>query len=273
MSNPGEVHWKQLKHLIRFMAGTKDWCLTFSMAGDEAKGLALKGYSDSSFGDCPDTGRSTIAYVFMFHGAPLSWYSKLNGFVTLNTNHSEYAALAAAAREAEWLLLLLRDLDKDSALAPVPISVDNSGVVSLVFNPVDHQTNKHVKLSCHYARELTEAKVILPKKVASEDNLADLFTKPLPLPAFRQLAGQLLSPPLTSERALVLHSRNCYDSEDTDSDSDANRYYRQVREFNDIDLTIEYSSYAGIDPGCVLWYQMKPTWFWGTPSFEGGCWF
>ena len=96
--------------------------------------------------------------------AIISWFSKLNGFVTLSTNHSEYAALALAGREAEWLTILFKDLEPDISITPIPILVDNTGVVSLVFNPVDHKSNKHVKLSCHYARELTDTKIILPRK-------------------------------------------------------------------------------------------------------------
>jgi len=54
----------------------------------------------------------------------------------------------------------------------MPLYVDSSGVVSMVFNPVDHSSNKHVKLACHYVRELAVEKFIAP-------NLADLFTKPV----------------------------------------------------------------------------------------------
>lgn len=189
MSNPGEAHWKHLKHLIRYMQGTVHWGLSFAPSAATAP---LQGYSDSSFGDCPDTGRSTLAYVFLYHGGILSWYSKLCGYVTLSTNQSEYAALALASREAEWLIQLCAALEPATVVTPVPIFVDNAGVVSLVFNPVDHQANKHIKLSCHYARELTERKTIIPVKVASEENLADLFTKALPTATHLKLATRLL---------------------------------------------------------------------------------
>ena len=208
MSNPGDIHWKQLKHLIRYMAGTQEWGLTYEM-GEENE-HAVKGFSDSSFGDCPDTGRSTLAYVFTYHKAILSWYSKLNGYVTLSTNHSEYSALAVAAREAEWLTLLFKDIEPDISISPIPIMVDNSGVVSLVFNPVDHQANKHVKLASHYARELTEQKLILPMKVSTDDNIADMFTKPLSIAAFKKIANQLVKPRV--EKVSLLFMRATYEN-------------------------------------------------------------
>lgn len=216
MSNPGLVHWKILKHLIRYLRGTQEYGLTLDMSDSNG---TLVGYSDSSFGDCIDTGRSTLAYTFLYHGAVLSWYSKLNTFVTLSTNHAEYAALALAGKEAEWLVLLFQNLDPKVPCTPVPILVDNSGVVSLVHNPVDHKTNKHIKLSCHYSRELTEQKVIFPRRIASEDNLADLFTKVLPIPTFKRLAAHLVQPcpERRTEAMLMMFSQPDPDSDDTAS--------------------------------------------------------
>jgi hypothetical protein len=65
--------------------------------------------------------------------------------LTTSTNHSEYAALGLGAKEAQWLVYLFEQLDPhDKHHQPVPIFVDNAGVVSLVLNPVDHQANKHI---------------------------------------------------------------------------------------------------------------------------------
>jgi hypothetical protein len=74
------------------------------------------------------------------------------------------------------------------------VFVDNAGVISLVFNPVDHQSNKHVRLSCHYARQLTELKVIAPQRVATANNLADVFTKSLGGPQFKAMVVYFVKP-------------------------------------------------------------------------------
>jgi Reverse transcriptase (RNA-dependent DNA polymerase) len=189
MSNPGEVHWKLLKHLLRYIKGTVNLGLFYHAKSPPCK---LLGYTDSSYADCPDTGRSTLAYAFFYGQSVLSWYSKLNTFVTTCTNHSEYAALALGAKEAEWLVLLMLQLDPANPQVPVPIFVDNAGIVSMVFNPVDHQANKHVKISCHYTRELAELKVIIPVRVPTELNTADVFTKPLQSQQFKNLTSTLM---------------------------------------------------------------------------------
>lgn len=196
MSNPGDKHWQLLKHLIRYLKGTQSMGITFDFAataGAPSTSHVLAGYTDSSFADCVDTGRSTLAYCFFYGSAILSWYSKLNTYVTTSTNHSEYNALALGAKEAEWLLILFSQLESERTFTPVPILVDNSGVVSMVFNPVDHQSNKHVRISMHYTRELASNKIIVPVKIATEANVADMFTKPLPAQQFKLLSSKFMA--------------------------------------------------------------------------------
>ena len=91
------------------------------------------------------------------------------------------------------MVFLFSELESQIKHIPVPMFVDSSGVISLVFNPVDHQSNKHIRIACHYARELTDEKVIAPQRVATNKNLADIFTKPLGGVAFKALVGYYVS--------------------------------------------------------------------------------
>ena len=214
MANPGEVHWKLLKHLLRYLSGTRDLGLYYAFE-NPALCAGLHGYTDSSFADCPDTSRSTLAYAFFFDNAIVSWYSKLGSFVTTCTNHAEYNALALGAKEAEWLVSVYDHLIPDKH-TPVPIFVDNSGVISMVYNPVDHQANKHVRVGCHYSRELAERKVIIPQRVPSETNIADLFTKPLGNTAFNKLSALVVG----STKPLCVTTL-MFSTEDADNDCDS----------------------------------------------------
>ena len=56
-SNPGPKHWEALKHLLCYVKGTLEHKLTYS--GDKAGDEPFVTYSDSSHGDCVDTGQST----------------------------------------------------------------------------------------------------------------------------------------------------------------------------------------------------------------------
>jgi hypothetical protein len=185
MSNPGPTHWSFLKHLLRYLSGTKKMGLRFSFNNEPP---ILKGYSDSSFADCPDTSRSTLAYCFLYGSAALSWYSKLNTYVTRRIHST------GLGRQGSRVVIATVFTATADSFKPLPIYVDNSGVVSIVFNPVEHQSNKHVRIGCHYTRELTEQKTIAPQKISTELNIADIFTKPLPLGPFRGFANTLISP-------------------------------------------------------------------------------
>ena len=90
---------------------------------------------------------------------------------------------------------LLREIDPLPAKPhlPIPIFGDSSGVIALVFNPVDHQANKHIRVADHYARELTKEGTIAPQRVASEMNKADCFTKPLQGVNFKKANSTLCS--------------------------------------------------------------------------------
>ena len=176
MASPGDNHVAALKRLCRYLAGTADKGLVY-----EAGEMRLHGFTDSSHMDCPDTSRSTIAFMFFFGNAPISWYSKLHTYVTTCTNHSEYAALFAAAKEAFYLVGWLKPLEKFlvCALEPVPIFNDNHGASALAKDPVGRFKNKHVLMAHHYTQELVSAGLIVPMPVASDENVVDMLTKAL----------------------------------------------------------------------------------------------
>ena len=56
------------------------------------------------------------------------------------------------------MVYLFDQLEPEVKHEPVPLCVDNSGVISLVQNPVDHQANKHI----HSAREMAGLGVTAP---------------------------------------------------------------------------------------------------------------
>ena len=176
MASPGDNHVAALKRLCRYLAGTADKGLVY-----EAGQMRLHGFTDSSHMDCPDTSRSTIAFLFFFGDGPISWYSKLHTYVTTCTNHSEYAALFAAAKEAFYLVGWLKPLEKFLAFAlePVPIFNDNHGASALAMDPVGRFKNKHVLMAHHYTQELVSAGLILPVPIASGENVVDMLTKAL----------------------------------------------------------------------------------------------
>ena len=64
--------------------------------------------------------------------------------------------------------------------SPTPIYGDNQGSLDLVRNPVKHNKSKHIDIKYHFIRDLYTTNKIDLSHVRSDDNIADIMTKPLP---------------------------------------------------------------------------------------------
>ena len=74
----------------------------------------------------------------------------------------------------------------------IPVFCDNSSAIKLSKNPVFHGRSKHIDVRYHFLRDLCTDGVIDMIYCRSEDQVADILTKPLKLPVFvklRELLG------------------------------------------------------------------------------------
>ena len=62
---------------------------------------------------------------------------------------------------------------------PTTLYCDNQAAEALIGNPVFHRRTKHLDVKFHYVRDLAKQEKIAVVHVRSEDQLADMFTKPL----------------------------------------------------------------------------------------------
>ena len=69
--------------------------------------------------------------------------------------------------------------------------VDNTGAIALSGDPSHHARTKHIDVKYHILRDYCNTDQILVRWVPSKDNVADIFTKPLPGPLFVTLRGYL----------------------------------------------------------------------------------
>jgi hypothetical protein len=100
ISKWNDDHWKLAKHVLQYIRGTTDLCLTFN--GDSEERILL-GYADADWGGDLDTRRSTTGYVFKTFGSVVAWKSRRQATVALSTTEAEYMSSADCARQAIWL--------------------------------------------------------------------------------------------------------------------------------------------------------------------------
>jgi hypothetical protein len=71
-------------------------------------------------------------------------------------------------------------LDYGVVLEKVPLLRDNESAVKIANNPVQHSHIKHIDIRHHFLRDhVAKGDITLEGVRSSEDQLADIFTKPL----------------------------------------------------------------------------------------------
>jgi transposase InsO family protein len=185
-ANPGIEHWKALMHVVGYIKNTLDYGLTYSRDAD----LSPHAFVDADYGGCKDTRRSTSGYVFIMAGGPVTWSSKRQATVALSTVEAEYVAMSRCAQQMVWMHSWLDEVEVEYSV-PGLIRGDNRGAVALTKNTKDHGKVKHIDIRHHYIRELLRSGAIAIEQVSSLDNLADLFTKPLPRDHHHRLLAAL----------------------------------------------------------------------------------
>ena len=74
----------------------------------------------------------------------------------------------------------------------VPIYCDNTSVINLSKNPIQHSRSKHIEIKHHFIRDHVQKKNIALSFVDAKNQLADIFTKPLVKDRFNFLKEKLL---------------------------------------------------------------------------------
>jgi hypothetical protein len=181
MSCPTEQHWVALKHVLRYLAGTRAQGITYGGNANVDGVVAvpeLAAFCDADWGGDLDSRRSTTGYVFTLFGGAISWQSRLQPTVATSTVEAEYIACAAAVKEALWLRTLLHDLGYP--VGTVAIGCDNQGTLDRILsNNAVSQRTKHIDVQYHFTRQHVLAKAVAFHYVRSSANVADCFTKPV----------------------------------------------------------------------------------------------
>ena len=68
---------------------------------------------------------------------------------------------------------------------------DNQSANDISKNPVQHSRTKHIDIRHHFIRDLVEEKIISLHHIPTENQLVDIFTKPLDATQFESLCKSL----------------------------------------------------------------------------------
>nr|GEW99136.1 hypothetical protein [Tanacetum cinerariifolium] len=136
--------------------------------------------------------------------APRAWYDELSAFLvskilqrlskkqdctSMSFAEAEYVSLSACCAQVLWMRTQLTDygfhFDK------IHMFCDSKAAIAISCNPVHHSRTKHIDVRYHFIKEKVEKGIVELFFVGAEYQLADLFTKALPIERFKYLVRRL----------------------------------------------------------------------------------
>lgn len=169
-----------------YLRGTTSFGIFYKKGGNKE----LAAYTDSDYAGDLEDRKSTAGYVFMLSSGAVSWSSRKQPIVTLSTTEAEFVAAAACACQAVLMKRILKKVSYDQVDCTT-VFCDISSTIKLSTNPIMHGRSKHIDVRFHFLRDLTKEGVVQLIHCGTQDQVADVMTKPLNLNQFKKLRGML----------------------------------------------------------------------------------
>jgi hypothetical protein len=188
-SGPSEDHWKAVKNCIRYIKYSKDAIL--KVTNDDERIIS---YCDADWGGDVVDRRSYSGLVVFIGDTPVAWRSKKQTCTSMSTQEAEYIAMSEGAKDLVWIGNLIEELGLQTKeeIWPIPVKCDSTSAIRLANNDMTSTRSKHIDLKFHYIRECVLNEKIVLEYVNGEENVADIFTKPLGDSKYKKFRDKLI---------------------------------------------------------------------------------
>lgn len=175
-NDPGQAHWKAVKRILRYLKGTLHYKLTYTR---NSKFDHLIGYSDADWGSSFHDYASCSGFVFIWYGA-ICWKWQKQPTIAQSTAESEYMSLAAASKEALWLVELKNEILNDHN-PTIEIRCDNKGAIDMSGTVGFNARTKHIAVRHYFIKKLVADGELIVNQVSTDLMIADNLTKAVPI--------------------------------------------------------------------------------------------
>nr|GEY67231.1 hypothetical protein [Tanacetum cinerariifolium] len=122
------------------------------------------------------------------------WYTKDSGFDLTGFSDADYVGCKDTFKSTSGGAYFLSKkllTDYDYHFYKIPIYYDSNSVIAISCNTVQHSRTKHIAVRYHFIKEHVEKGMIEQYFVKTDYQLADIFTKALPVDRFNYLVRRL----------------------------------------------------------------------------------
>jgi hypothetical protein len=172
-ATPKESHLMVIKRVFRYLIDTP----TFGLWYPKGSSFELVGYSDSDWAGDKVHRKSTSGACQFLGRSLVSWSSKKQNCVSPSTAEAEYVAAASCCAQLLWMRQTMEDYGIH--FNKVPLLCDNESAIKIAHNPLQHNKTKHIEICHHFIRDHVNRGEINLSYVGTQDQPADIFTKPL----------------------------------------------------------------------------------------------
>nr|GEW10006.1 retrovirus-related Pol polyprotein from transposon TNT 1-94 [Tanacetum cinerariifolium] len=161
---------------------------------------------DADYAGCKDTFKSTSGGAQFLGKKLVSWSSKKQDCMVLSTAKAEYVSLSACCPQV--LRMRTQLIDYGFHFNKIPVYCDSKSAIAISCNPVQHSRTKHIAVRYHFIKEHVEKGTIELYFVKTDYQLADIFTKALPVDRFNYLVRCLEHIICQDVKNIVMHAHN-----------------------------------------------------------------
>jgi hypothetical protein len=188
VSNPTKEHWQSAVNLVSYLKGTKTKGIVLGTSlGD------LVGYADSDWGSDVDDRMSVSGGIVFWGSSIITWHSRKQSMVSLSTAEAESHALVDVSKEVINVQRIVGEITNFFGLRQIAVPTiytDNQPAIDSVLH--GRGRTKHYDLRIKFLAQGIESGLFSIKKVASNDNIADMLTKALRNARFRMMVHALV---------------------------------------------------------------------------------
>jgi histone deacetylase 1/2 len=186
VQDPTEDDWKKLERVCKYLNGTRNMELSLSVVGN----LKMHCYIDASYATHSDA-KGRTGSVLTFGGGAVKSMSTKQGIVAKSSTEAEIIGVSDTLGANIGLMYFLEE--QGYIVRPIQLYQDNKSSITLMEKgrSTSNRT-KHIATRYFFVKDRIISREVIISHMATEEMIADFFTKPLQGELFRKLRDKVM---------------------------------------------------------------------------------